>query len=207
MPKPTELLPGTRKAIAAGLPSAVALEALTIRAAELAGVGQALGSIETGKIANLVVSTGSLLSDSSRVELVFVDGEKFEVEAGSRAGGPAGSEAGGRAAGQAGGTAPASVAGTWAITTNSPQGAMEGTMTVQQNGNAFTGTMSSQMMGSTAISDGAISGKKVTWSITVTFGGQSFTISYAGEVEGTKMTGTVTAGSFGSFPFTAEKKP
>ena len=199
--RPSELLPGTRKAIAAGLPAPVALEALTIRAAELAGVGEALGSIEAGKIANLVVSTGPLLSEGSKVAMVFVDGEKYELETG-------------RDVVTAGGTAPtaptvsaAQVGGSWAITSNSPQGAIESTLTVQQQGNAFTGTMASQMMGTTQVTDGAIAGKKVTWSITVTFGGQSFTVNYAGEVEGTKMTGAATAGSFGSFPFTGEKKP
>jgi hypothetical protein len=95
----------------------------------------------------------------------------------------------------------------WTITSNSPQGAIESTLTAQQQGNAFTGSMASQMMGTTQVADGVIAGKKVTWSVIVTIGGQSITISYAGEVEGTKMTGTVTAGAFGSFPFTGEKKP
>jgi imidazolonepropionase-like amidohydrolase len=196
--RPSELLPGTRKAIAAGLPAPVALEALTIRAAELAGVGAALGSIEAGKIANLVVSTGPLFAEGSKVELVFVDGVRFALEA----------TGDGRPAATAGPTAPAAaVGGSWALTSNSPQGAIESTLTIQQQGGTFSGTMSSQMLGTTPVSDGVITGKKVTWSVTVTFGGQSFTISYAGDVEGTKMTGTVTAGSFGSFPFSGEKKP
>ena len=198
--RPSELLSGTRKAIAAGLPAPIALEALTIRAAELAGVGEALGSIETGKIANLVVSTGPLLSEGSKVEQVFVDGERFAMEAtgdGLRA----------TTASSAPSAPSAAVTGAWAITSNSPQGAIESTLTIQQQGNAFTGTMSSQMLGTTSVSDGVVAGKKITWSVTVTFGGQSVNISYVGEVEGTKMTGTVTAGSFGSFPFTGEKKP
>ncbi len=207
--RPSELITSARKVIAAGLPAAVALEALTIRAAELAGVGEALGSIETGKIANLVVSTGPLLADSSRITMIFVDGQRYTLETEGRKDGTTERNAtGGRADGPTGGAAAAaSVGGAWTITANSPQGAMESTLTVQQQAASFTGTMSSQMLGSTPVGDGVITGKRVTWSVTVTFGGQSFTISYAGEVEGTKMTGTVTAGSFGSFPFTGEKKP
>jgi hypothetical protein len=200
--RPSELIPGTRKAVAAGLPPAVALEALTIRAAHLAGVGEALGSIETGKIANLVVSTGPLLSDSSKVAMVFVDGERFVMEL------PAtGGRDGGKPVASAPTVSAAPIGGVWTITSNSPQGAIESTLTAQQQGNAFTGSMASQMMGTTQVADGVIAGKKVTWSVIVTIGGQSITISYAGEVEGTKMTGTVTAGAFGSFPFTGEKKP
>jgi imidazolonepropionase-like amidohydrolase len=77
--RPDSFLTNVRKAIAAGLPRATALEALTIRAAEAAGVSQQLGSVEAGKIANLVVSEGELLGDSAKVRAVFVDGERYEV--------------------------------------------------------------------------------------------------------------------------------
>jgi imidazolonepropionase-like amidohydrolase len=68
-----------RKAIAAGLPRQVALEALTIRAAEAAGVDAQLGSIEAGKIANLVVVQGEPLTASARIESVYVDGLQYDV--------------------------------------------------------------------------------------------------------------------------------
>ena len=58
-----------------------ALEALTIRAAEILGVERSLGSIEPGKIANLIVATGSPLEQGTQLKYVFVDGErvKFRV--------------------------------------------------------------------------------------------------------------------------------
>lgn len=201
--RPSDLLGNARKVVAAGLPAPIALEALTIRAAQLAGVGEALGSIETGKIANLVVSTGPLLGDSSRVTAVFVDGERFAVETVGRTDG----QTGGGAVTTSTPSPPAAFGGTWTLTTNPPQGAMEGTLTVQQSGPNFSGMMASQMMGSLPVSDGQITGRRVTWSVTATVGGQSFPISYSGEVDGTRITGTVTAGSFGSFPFTGEKRP
>jgi imidazolonepropionase-like amidohydrolase len=68
-----------RKAIAAGLPRNVAIEALTIRAAEAAGVDAQLGSIETGKIANLLVVQGEPLATGSRLESVYVDGLLYDV--------------------------------------------------------------------------------------------------------------------------------
>jgi imidazolonepropionase-like amidohydrolase len=77
--RPSEFLGNVRKAISAGLPRATALEALTIRAAEVAGAGRQLGSIEQGKIANLVVAEGDVLGDSAKVRFVFVDGERYEV--------------------------------------------------------------------------------------------------------------------------------
>ena len=193
--RPAEFLPNVRKAVAAGLPAEVALQALTIRAAELAGMGAALGSIETGKIANLVVTDkGDLLADSARVREVFVDGIRYEVAAPPSA----------RAA--AGGGAPAQVAGAWAMTLQSPQGPMELTLTFQQSGASLAGSMAS-MMGNTAIDEGQVNGQAVAWTTTIQMGGQSITLNFQGQVEGTRMKGNATLGTFGSATFTAEKKP
>ncbi len=193
-------MPNVRKAIAAGLPAQVALEALTIRPAELAGAGEILGSIEPGKIANLVVTNGDLLGDSARVSTVFVDGIRYEgaPAAASRSAGANG--AGG------GGAAPAQIAGTWAMTMQSPQGPLDITMALTQSGTSFSGTMTS-MMGTSPIDEGRISGRTATWSMTMQAGGQTFTLSYRGQVEGNRMTGSAELGSFGSATFTAERRP
>jgi hypothetical protein len=192
-----DFLPNVRKAVAAGLPAGVALEALTIRAAELAGAGEMLGSIEAGKIANLVVSSTDLLSDSSRVSAVFVDGIRYEVAP------PPATRSGG---GGPGGAAPAQVAGGWAMTLTSPQGPLEITMTLVQTGASFSGTMTSSV-GSQEISDGTIAGRILTWSAVIQINSQSITLNYRGEVDGNRMTGSADLGSFGSATFTAEKKP
>jgi len=77
--RPAEFITNVKKAIAAGLPRETAIEALTIRAAEAAGVQEQLGSIEVGKIANLLVMNGDALTDATRLESVFVDGEHYAV--------------------------------------------------------------------------------------------------------------------------------
>jgi imidazolonepropionase-like amidohydrolase len=55
------------QSVAWGLPREEALKALTINAAEMLGVADRLGSIEPGKIANLVVARG----DPLEVRTVF----------------------------------------------------------------------------------------------------------------------------------------
>jgi len=77
--RPADFIANVRKAIAAGLPRQVAIEALTIRAAEVAGVEQQLGSIEVGKIANLLIMEGDALTESAKVSAVFVDGQRYDV--------------------------------------------------------------------------------------------------------------------------------
>jgi imidazolonepropionase-like amidohydrolase len=190
-----EFIANVRKAVAAGLPANVALEALTIRPAELAGVGEMLGSIEAGKIANLVVTSGDILSDSAKVSAVFIDGIRYEVAPPP----PARAESGGSAA-------PAQVGGTWTMNLAAPQGPMDLTMTLTQSGSSFSGAMTS-MMGTQDISEGQVNGRTVTWSMTIQMGGQSITLNYRGEVDGNRMTGTAELGSFGSATFTAERKP
>jgi imidazolonepropionase-like amidohydrolase len=62
-----------------GLAEDSALKALTINAARLAGVGDRLGTLEKGKMANVIVTEGNLL-DSPRVRHVFVAGWPVDLE-------------------------------------------------------------------------------------------------------------------------------
>ena len=78
---PAEALPAARRAVAQGLPAGDALRAFTLSAAEIFGVDDRLGSIETGKIANLIVADGALFDEGTAIEMVFVDGERFEAAA------------------------------------------------------------------------------------------------------------------------------
>jgi hypothetical protein len=67
-----------KRAVDAGLAEAAAVRALTLSAAEIYGVADRVGSIEPGKIANLLVVKGSLFDDKAKVQYVFIDGVKFE---------------------------------------------------------------------------------------------------------------------------------
>lgn len=62
-------------AVAFGLPMEEALRALTIDAARLLGVDDRLGSIEEGKVANLLITTGNPVEYTSQVETMFIRGE------------------------------------------------------------------------------------------------------------------------------------
>ncbi|HUE22009.1 MAG TPA: amidohydrolase family protein [Bryobacteraceae bacterium] len=67
-----------KRAVDAGLTEAAAVRALTLSAAEIYGVADRVGSIEPGKIANLVVVKGSLFDEKAQIRYVFVDGVKYE---------------------------------------------------------------------------------------------------------------------------------
>jgi imidazolonepropionase-like amidohydrolase len=63
-----------------GLPQDAALRALTIDAAKIAGAADRLGSLEKGKIANVVVVEGDLFDEKMRVKHVFVDGRSIAID-------------------------------------------------------------------------------------------------------------------------------
>jgi hypothetical protein len=72
-----ELRHAVKKAMDAGLSRADAIRALTLSAAEIYGLSDRMGSIEKGKIANLVVIKGDVFEDQSNVEYLFIDGKQF----------------------------------------------------------------------------------------------------------------------------------
>jgi imidazolonepropionase-like amidohydrolase len=61
-------------AAAFGLAKEEALKAVTLYPAQIMGVGDRLGSIEKGKVANLVVTDGDLLEVRTHVRYLFIDG-------------------------------------------------------------------------------------------------------------------------------------
>jgi imidazolonepropionase-like amidohydrolase len=68
------------RSVAWGLPRAQALRALTIDAAEILGVADQVGSIEPGKIANLVVSKGDPLEVRTTISHVVIKGRDVSLD-------------------------------------------------------------------------------------------------------------------------------
>jgi len=85
-----EMVTSIRRFVRAGLRPEAALRALTLGAAEILGVQNQLGSLEKGKIANLVLADGDLTAERTRIRTVFVDGKLYDVSRPpTPAGGPA----------------------------------------------------------------------------------------------------------------------
>ena len=78
MDRRADLFRAVKKAIDAGLSADDAVRAMTLSPAQIFGVDDRLGSIEKGKIANLIVTKGDLFQDRTEVKYVIVDGVKYE---------------------------------------------------------------------------------------------------------------------------------
>jgi imidazolonepropionase-like amidohydrolase len=68
------------QAVAFGLPRDVALRAVTSTAAELLGLGDRLGTLEAGKLANLIVTDGDPLVIQTQVRHLVVGGQEVSTD-------------------------------------------------------------------------------------------------------------------------------
>jgi len=198
MATPRDFLRNVGRAVEAGLDREIALRALTMNPAEFLGVSDRLGSIEKNKTANLILATGDLFDERTRVKIAFVDGRKYDiVEEAAPAGG----------AGRQGPGGEASVAtGRWALSINTPQGAMEVTLNLRQSGTALAGNISSQM-GTAELTGGTINGNSIAFSLTYESPNGSIVITCSGTIQGNRMTGTMNMGAMGSMDFTGTRLP
>jgi imidazolonepropionase-like amidohydrolase len=63
-----------------GLPYDAALRSVTLSAAEIWGIDKDYGSIEAGKVADLVVTDGDLLEVKTNVKMLFIRGSEVDLE-------------------------------------------------------------------------------------------------------------------------------
>ena len=208
--RPADFVANAIRAIEAGLPADAALKAMTINAAEIFGVNEQLGSIEKGKIANLVLASGDIFKKDTKVKHVFVDGKLFDIKApeAPRGGGPmaGGRGGGGRPGGGAGPIGdPIIASGEWLLTLNSPMGALPSTLTLRQDGGSVSGDMRSQF-GNSPITNASLNGNEIKFSYRVDVQGQTFDVTATGKINGNAISGSMSAGDM-TFDFSGSKKP
>ncbi|HEX9950684.1 MAG TPA: amidohydrolase family protein [Rubricoccaceae bacterium] len=184
-----KILPGLRRMVRAGLAPDDALAALTTAPARLLGLSDDLGTVERGRLANLVVVRGDLFADSALVRYVFVEGIRNENPAKAR---------------RVPSTDSAAVAvGTWALVVTTPGEEQRGGFTIAGAPGAFTGTATVEgetyPLEAVVLDDAALS-----FHFTVPDVGR---VEVSGTISGPTFSGTVSLGSLGSFSATATRSP
>ena len=205
--RPQDFIANAARAIEAGLAKEEAIKALTIYPAQIFGVAEQLGSIEKGKIANLVVTSGDLFDRRTQVKYVFVDGKQYDVKAPTQAGPPGRGGFGGRPGGP--GARPnaaegAGATGVWSITTDSPQGPLQQTLTLRQDGDSLSGEIESPF-GKFPVT-GRASGNEVTFDFTANIQDRQMPVSGRGTIEGNSIRGTLSIHGQ-NFEFTGTRTP
>jgi len=97
----------------------------------------------------------------------------------------------------------ANVDGSWNTVTKTPLGDQVAVLTITSSGDSFTGNYAGAM-GNVEIQDGKVDGDKLTFKIGITVP-MPMTLDGEATVDGDAITGTLTAGAFGSFPMTGTR--
>ena len=193
---PAQLRERARMAVEAGLGADDALRALTITPARLLGLDAAIGTVETGKLANVIVTNGDLFAADTRIMHVFVDGIHYVVPA------PVARPAGQRGAG---GGAAAAIAGEWVGEIEGPAGLMQFVMTIGGSGAALTGRITSEM-GEVDLR-GEETGNEFTLRGTAAPPGMTaMSIAVTGRVTNDDLSGTMTIQGMSAINFTARRR-
>lgn len=181
-----------RRMIAAGLPEDEALKALTTSPAKLLGLDDRIGSIDNGKMANLVITNKPYFNEKAKVRYVFVDGNLYKQEV----------------AEVKKTDAKVSYKGSWSYTSETPQGTATGKIILKEEKGNYTGTISSNMMDRPAdLKDVSVDKETISFTFPFDAGGETLTIEVTITVDGDTFEGTITAGPNGTFPVKGTKDP
>ncbi|MBS1841297.1 MAG: amidohydrolase family protein [Acidobacteria bacterium] len=187
---PAEIVKAVKKSVDAGLAPDAALRALTLSPAEIFGVADRTGSIEKGKIANLVVTDGDLFGEKTKIKMIFVDGKRFEIREPDRPKDPPKGD----------------MTGKWTLKYTTPEGDEETTvdLTMAPDG-TLSGTTTGKR-GTATIITGYASAEKFSFTINMPIQGNNEDVIFTGTFEKDTMKGSIAVLSF-SIDFTGTRPP
>ena len=198
--RPQDFIANVQKAVESGLSKEEALRALTSNAADILGAGDQLGTIEAGKIANLVVTSGDLLAKDTKVRHVFIDGSEIELKKPEP---PTQRFGGGNPSGR-GGAPAVDPAGEWNLLVHTPQGDLNVTLTLRRDGERISGGMTGPM-GPVNVPNVTLTGNQIRFTATVNIDGNSVDTTALGTIEGDSISGTFTLAGHGSMEFNGSR--
>ena len=185
----SDLMVNAGRVIENGLSSADAVRAFTIWPAEILGVSNQLGSIETGKIANLTVTRGDLFDRNSRVAHVFIDGRPVDLRPATTTDRPANRN---------------SVNGAWSLNVKFGADEKAGTLTLQQEGERVTGSIAGSL-GAGEIANASMTADELRFTVPLQIEGQTKEATFTGTLSGNEIRGTVTVVGAAPGSFTATR--
>lgn len=131
--KASDIQKNLRRMIKSGLSEDAALAALTTNPAKLLGVSSLTGTVERGKMANLIVTDTSYFKEKANIKYVFVDGKKYKQEINEKkkkSGDP---------------DAVVDLSGSWSVSIDAQGMLISGNIEIQKDGESYTGTMTTDM--------------------------------------------------------------
>jgi imidazolonepropionase-like amidohydrolase len=193
--KPDKVMSQIRVMIEHGLSEESALKALTTTPAEMLGVSSMMGTVEKGKMANIVVADKPVFEEKANIRYVFVDGHKFAYEVKTK-----------KSKTSSEGANLNLAIGSWDYVARTPQGNQGGEIVIKNDGGTLTGTISAQgAQGATELSNVALNGNVLTFSFVFGEGTDALEVESEVTIDKDSFDGTMSVGAFGSFPVEGAK--
>jgi imidazolonepropionase-like amidohydrolase len=172
---PKDILKAAKKSIDAGLSPDAAIRAFTLTPAEIFGVADRMGSVENGKIANLLVTDGDIFDEKTKIKFVFVDGRKFTIREPEKPKDPPKGD----------------LTGKWKLSYTTPDGPEESTADiVMASDGSLSGTLTSTR-GTGNIISGYLSVDKFSFTLNIPIEGSPADVTFTGTFDGTSMKGSI----------------
>ena len=161
------------------------------------------GTLEKGKLANLVVTTDTLFKEDTQIKHVIADGYVFDYEVKKKAVKAEPASAKPEAAPNG-----VQVEGVWEYTSETPAGSSGGEITLKRENGVLAGSItyddpSGSGKASAPIKNASLTGKTLSFEFDVAAGGMSLTVTISGEINGKNMEGALSVPQMGSFPVKA----
>jgi imidazolonepropionase-like amidohydrolase len=194
--KAKDIFPNLRKMIAHGLSEDQALAALTVNSAKLLHLESLTGTIEPGKLANLVITTGPVFDEKSQIRYVIVDGQLHEYEIK-----PAKSKKKGK-------DAAVKASGVWKYTVEIADNSFTGKITITESDDALQGYYIDQSDGvSRDLSDISLDGNRLKFKSHFETDGQLIPLDFSVVIDGDTFEGEVVIEGQGPAPIEGKRTP
>lgn len=196
--KPGDFSKNINTMIENGLPADVALHALTTHPAKLLGVQKYCGTIATGKMANLIISTKPVFEKDWAIKYMIVEGQLYAYEVKEKK--------------KPNTTTKSSEAdhvllGTWAYTTDF-QGEQEtGEMSFSDGDGQLNGKITGDNIttGNDELENIVIDGQSVSFTFDIDAGGQMIQVEFDLTLSGETFEGTANVPGIGTVPITGKR--
>lgn len=192
--KPQDIQKNIRTLIKNGLSETYALAALTTHPAAILGISSTAGTVEKGKMANLVIADKPVFDEKSRIRHVFVEGKRYDMAIPAKKPEIPKDKAD-------------PMTGTWSYTVETPDTPQTGKIIIGRAGDSYKVTVKDETNSETEYEGFDVASKdknKISFSINTLLDG-NVKVDFSLNMEEKSFSGSVNAGHLGTYEIKGDK--
>jgi imidazolonepropionase-like amidohydrolase len=195
--KPADFAPNIKLMKDEGLTDDEALAALTTTPAKLLGIEKYAGTIDAGKMANIIVSNRPLFEKETAIKYMIVEGDLYEYEIKEKK----------KQTEKTPNEPTGPLAGTWSYVIETPDKNREGTFEFSGVNGSYTGKIKSDEItgGNEELENIVLDNGNLSFAFDLEMFGNIIALSFDLKLHGESFEGLVTIGEMGTFPIKGER--